>query len=438
MAEKKGGKKHIVVFQDEEGNVIKTSFVPHGKKAEAPSVPEKKGETEHHEIRFQGWDHDITMVSENLIVKAVYGKVPKKYLIMYLDEKGKMIDTEMVSYGQSAVKGISPEKKSTKEYEFLFKGWDKSLDHIEKDTMTRPLYEKRKRSYLVRFLQDDGSLLKEESVHYGEAASAPSQIEKPADFVWHYIFKEWDKSFSCITEDTDVQAVFTPHYNEYTVRIFEDEKLIDEKKYHYKDKIVYPSLKKKGYNLCWDKHPENVYREEEIHASWQFANPLGKVIETERGIYQIINPSVKNGAVCLLQNKINEEKLCLDRGVFLGDYFYRLEEIGECAFRSSDRVKILELPDSVRVIQKKGLADCACLEKVIFGKNLRMLGETAFAGDLNLKEVVFTGQEKCQLHKRSFGQLRSRVKIIPVMPHYEWLNRNICAFSRIDIVPFYK
>ena len=30
---KKTAKKHIVVFQDETGNVLKTAFVSHGKKA---------------------------------------------------------------------------------------------------------------------------------------------------------------------------------------------------------------------------------------------------------------------------------------------------------------------------------------------------------------------------------------------------------------------
>ena len=72
LAETKKAKKHIVVFQDEEGNVLKTSFVSHEEAALPPEMPEKRGESVHHEIKFQGWDKDISSVKENLVVKAVY------------------------------------------------------------------------------------------------------------------------------------------------------------------------------------------------------------------------------------------------------------------------------------------------------------------------------------------------------------------------------
>ena len=43
MAEKKKIRKnHIVVFQDENDNVLKTSFVPHKGAAVPPEIPEKK------------------------------------------------------------------------------------------------------------------------------------------------------------------------------------------------------------------------------------------------------------------------------------------------------------------------------------------------------------------------------------------------------------
>ena len=99
MAGAKKEKKHIVVFRDEEGNVLKTSFVSHEEEAIPPELPEKKGESEHHEIKFQGWDHDISCAQGNLVVKAVYKEVPKEYLVMYFHESGKLLGTESVPYG---------------------------------------------------------------------------------------------------------------------------------------------------------------------------------------------------------------------------------------------------------------------------------------------------------------------------------------------------
>ena len=69
-------KKHIVVFQDEEGNVLKTSFVSHEEAALPPEMPEKRGRSVHHEIKFQGWDKDISSVKENLVSK---GSLVRKY-----------------------------------------------------------------------------------------------------------------------------------------------------------------------------------------------------------------------------------------------------------------------------------------------------------------------------------------------------------------------
>ena len=57
MAGAKKEKKHIVVFQDEEGNVLKTSFVSHEEAALPPEMPEKRGESVHHEIKSVSYTH---------------------------------------------------------------------------------------------------------------------------------------------------------------------------------------------------------------------------------------------------------------------------------------------------------------------------------------------------------------------------------------------
>ena len=125
LAETKKAKKHIVVFQDEEGNVLKTSFVSHEEAALPPEMPEKRGESVHHEIKFQGWDKDISSVKENLVVKAVYKEVPKEYLVMYFHENGKMLGTETVPYRQAATQPYRPQKPQTEEYDYIFKGWQR-------------------------------------------------------------------------------------------------------------------------------------------------------------------------------------------------------------------------------------------------------------------------------------------------------------------------
>ena len=59
----------------------------------------------------------------------------------------------------------------------------------------------------VRFLDKDGKLLKQETVPYGGAATAPEAPE-----VANFLFQKWDVDFSVVSEDLTVKAVYSPLY----------------------------------------------------------------------------------------------------------------------------------------------------------------------------------------------------------------------------------
>ncbi|MBQ7391938.1 MAG: InlB B-repeat-containing protein [Clostridia bacterium] len=58
-------------------------------------------------------------------------------------------------------------------------------------------------SFSVKFLGENGVLLKEESVLYGESAQAPA-----APVVEGFVFDKWDADFSAITEDMIINAIY--------------------------------------------------------------------------------------------------------------------------------------------------------------------------------------------------------------------------------------
>ena len=432
MAGAKKEKKHIVVFQDEEGNVLKTSFVSHEEEAIPPKLPEKKGESEHHEVKFQGWDQDISCVQGNLVVKAVYKEVPKEYLVMYFHESGKLLGTESVPYGQAAAQPYHPQKAQTEEHYYVFKGWNNDLSHIEKDTMAKAVFEERDRSFTVAFFHEDGTVLKKEEVLYGRAAQAPQSPVKQQDAVWNYIFEGWDKTFDSVKEDMEVHAVFLPVYNEYNVCIYEqlpesnndlqneqlEEKIkekIKEKQYHYGDLIEYPKLKKKGYTLLWNKHPETVTQDEEIHASWEFSNPTGKVFDIEGNLYEIINSSIKNGSVRLLYFIEDGSRVNIPEKVKIGDYYYFIEEIAFQAFSDCTKMRTICLPVCVRIIDDGAFMHCKRLEKIVLGKGrsskLHSIGKRAFAGNEHLKEIYFRGRNLRKIYSTTFEGLKKVVQI---------------------------
>lgn len=422
MAETKKTKKHIVVFQDEEGNVLKTSFVSHEEAALPPEMPKKRGESAHHEIKFQGWDKDISSVKENLVVKAVYKEVPKEYLIMYFHENGKMLGTETVPYGQAATQPYHPQKPQTEEHYYVFKGWNNDLSHIEKDTMAKAVFEERQRSFVVRFFHEDGTLLQEENVLYGQVAQEPVEPIKQPDEVFHYIFDGWDNSFDNIKENTEVHAVFSSVYNEYKVSIYEQqetntiqERLVEERIYHYGDVIEYPALRKKGYTLQWDVHPETIIKDEEIHASWIFSNTVGKIFEVDGNRYQILNPSITNGSVRLLSYTQDASQIQIPERVKVGDYYYFIEEIAIRAFCDCMKMRIITLPNCVHIVDDGAFMNCKRLEKVVLGKGidakLYSIGKKAFAGNEHLREIYFGGRNLRKVYPTTFEGVRKTVKI---------------------------
>ena len=71
----------------------------------------------------------------------------------------------------------------------------------------------------------------------------------------------------------------------------------------------------------------------------------------------------------------------------------------------------LTLPDSLRVVEEKGLAGCLRLRDVHFGTQLRLLGADAFASDIRLRTLTFSGTQLRQCHGRAFHRLSSAVKV---------------------------
>ena len=95
-------------------------------------------------------------------------------------------------------------------------------------------------SFSVKFLGENGILLKEESVTYGESAQAPA-----APVVEGFVFDKWDADFSSVTEDMTVNAIYVAETYTLSYNTDGGDELADEV-YRVGDIPVKPATPYKG------------------------------------------------------------------------------------------------------------------------------------------------------------------------------------------------
>ena len=171
---------------------------------------------------------------------ATVDRTPEKepvveyYTVKFVDYDGySTISVQNVAEGKAANEPPMPEKRG----ELVFRGWNKDFSNVKQSMIVRAVYQKE--WLTVRFLDADGSLLKEEEVLYGSSATDPYVPDKG-----EYFFHGWDKPFNNVTTDLDVYATYykipqrsyTPLPDAYKLLAVKENTLgLSEKSYYRKE-----------------------------------------------------------------------------------------------------------------------------------------------------------------------------------------------------------
>ena len=186
---------YTVTFKDWDGTVLSTQQVLEGSNATAPADPTRTGYT------FVGWDVSFTNITADTVVTAQYQI--NSYLVTFKDWDGTILKSENVAYGGSATPPADPTRTG-----YTSTGWYGSYTNITQNTICTALYDIN--TYTVRFLDWDGTVLKTQTVNYGGNATAPANPTRTG-----YTFTGWDKAFTNVQANLDVNAQYT--INTYTV-----------------------------------------------------------------------------------------------------------------------------------------------------------------------------------------------------------------------------
>lgn len=173
----------------------------------------------------------------------------------------------------------------------------------------------------VVFLNDDKSVLSTQYVNYGENATPPSAPEKE-----HYIFERWDGTYSNITGDTEIKAVYKPKI--YTVKflVLRNGKYEPESTQYveYLKSATPPNVKvPEGYvQSGWDKDYSSITEDMNIYCNqlWYnnnmsvYVSNLKAVRDTNGNGYTVTFDVINNGTTltsgrAIVAVKTAEDKL---------------------------------------------------------------------------------------------------------------------------------
>ena len=117
--------------------------------------------------------------------------------VTFKDWDATTLKQQSVIYGGSAAAPSAPSREG-----YTFQGWDKGFSSVIVDTVVTATYKIN--TYNVRFVDDDGNLLKTQTVNHGAAATPPS-VTPPAG----YKFVDWDShDYELVKKDMTIAAVF--------------------------------------------------------------------------------------------------------------------------------------------------------------------------------------------------------------------------------------
>ena len=119
------------------------------------------------------------------------------YTVRFLDWDNSVISTQTVPRGGSATAPSNPTRDG-----YTFTGWDKSFTNITANTDIHAQYTIK--TYTVRFLDWDNTVLDTQTINHGSNATPPPNPTRDG-----YTFTGWSGNYTNVTANVDVIAQYT-------------------------------------------------------------------------------------------------------------------------------------------------------------------------------------------------------------------------------------
>lgn len=229
---------------DAKSTLLETKSYQHGSVVAYNGETPTKETTAQYTYSFKGWDAEITNAVEDFDYHAVYDSTVRSYKIYFNNFDGTLIENATFEYGKMPSCSKGPSREATAEWKYSHKGWKPALDYVAGEATYVATYDSSKVEYKVTFLNGT-TVIDEQMIPYGGAAVAPTNVTRDG-----YKFVGWNTTFSKITENLTVKALFE-ELTTYIVKVvgLNGEK-IDSVKVEENGTYILPTApKKEGYTF---------------------------------------------------------------------------------------------------------------------------------------------------------------------------------------------
>lgn len=171
----------------------------------------------------------------------------KTYQVTFVGANEEIIETIEVEKGSEVTPPIAKEVEG-----YTFISWDNDYQNINSNMIINAIYNIN--TYKVTFVDNDNTIIKEETVDYNCDATTPTIPFKPG-----YAFVNWDKAYTNIKEDTIIKAIYQELSYQVTF-LNDDDSILKQVTVSKDDPIIAPTAPtKEGFIFGgWNQSFENV------------------------------------------------------------------------------------------------------------------------------------------------------------------------------------